>query len=85
MRTLIEQRITELTEERANILKRLAEQLNDVKDPSHSEGVISRVAKKCNEIDIRISESERMLSLSKNFYGSKTPNTKQDGSKQQKG
>jgi hypothetical protein len=80
MRTLIEDRITELTEERAKILKRLADQF---KDTHLTSDIISRAASTCNEIDIRISEAERLLRQSKHFYGSKTPNIKQDGSEQQ--
>lgn len=75
MRTIIEERITELSEEKVKILKGLTELAKTTTLPSE---VISRTTKSCDEIDIRLSEAKRLLEQSKHFYGSKTPNLKQN-------
>jgi hypothetical protein len=82
MRTLIEQRITDLEKEQFDIRGDLIKQFES--DTLTSES-ITMASKRCSDIDIRLSELGILLRQAKHFYGSKTPNTKQDGSKQQEG
>ena len=79
MRTLIEQRITDLNEQKAEILDQLCIR---GKNNNLSTDIIISEGKLLSQIDLRLSELEIMLHQSKNFYGSKTPNKKQDGSEQ---
>jgi len=78
MKTLIIERITDLKQQRAEVL----DQLNTRgKNQTLSSDIIISEGKLLGQIDIRISELEIMLHQADHFYGNKQ-NTKQDGSKE---
>lgn len=81
MRTIIEQRITDLEKEQTDIRGDLVKRFES--DTLTSES-ISLAAKRCSDIDIRLSELGILLRESKHFYGGKVPNLKQtdNGSEQ---
>lgn len=73
MKTLIIERITELKQQRAEILDQLCtrgKNNNLSSDIIISEGVLLK------QIELRISELEIMLHQAEHFYGGKDPNIK---------
>jgi hypothetical protein len=79
MKTLIEERITDLKEQRDDILKQLCTRATN--NNLTSDIVISE-GRTLKQLDNRLIELQLILHQSKNFYGSKTPNNKKDGSEQ---